>query len=170
MKIADAILICILITTKFFAQMPEVRQVQIGDRVRVTTSKPTYVHAYGKTEQTNTIIIGTLTTINADTIFVLAEDEKDAHEILRSDILKLETSTGKKSKAVTYAVRGLLGGALIGGFIGFVSYSDTGSEGIFSSRGQSTLAGATLFGATGLLIGTIGGSLTSKDKWVEATI
>jgi hypothetical protein len=172
MKATKLILVFLFLYGNVFAQASEFHQAKVGDRIRITSSKASYVRGYDYTKQKNITTIGNIISIQADTVVVLSENEKEYNSILYSDILKLEISTGKKSNTVTYALGGLLGGAALGGLIGYFGYSpESGKEDLLgTSKSESALNGAKILGLTGFLIGFVSGMLTSHEKWIDATL
>jgi len=110
--------------------------------------------------------VTTVTELRGDSIVVAGRS--GSRTIAMRNVTSLDVSAGTRNRVVRNGLIGLGAGALIGGVAGAATYEEC-SDQIFCiaplDRGQSTLAGAAVFGAAGLVVGAVIGVFDKTDRW-----
>ena len=111
-------------------------------------------------------IVRIISTSN-DTVVFRSETYPVTRSLPLAEIQRVEVSSGLHRNTARGAVYGLFAGGIAGAIIGAVTY--TPCEGwcimVPNSSGEAAAFGAAVFGAVGLVAGTIVGGLTQTEEW-----
>ncbi len=150
------------------AQLP----VRPGERVRVTRPPicpPTYTSCVGPPRQS----VGTFLAWKADSLVM--ESNGDTLAVPLDIVTGLDVSWGRKTNTAKGAGIGFLIGSLAGAFIGYASYEECKSQGLFSCIGDfgpgfNALGGALVGGLGGGVVGALIGGSSKTDRWKEVPL
>lgn len=116
---------------------------------------------------TTTWIVGTVVTLNADTIVLRHESQTSALAVPLAAVTKLEVSGGRIPRGkngLKGAGLGLFAGITIGGILGA---ANTGTD---ATSKVYVMAGAAFFGTTGLVTGGIIGAVSGNERWEQVPL
>lgn len=106
---------------------------------------------------------GTLLRTNSDSLWYFRTGEGDTLAVERSNVSRLQAFDGRRSRAETGAMVGLGVGVAVGAVYGLTNMG----EGNGSYSAGELFLSVGFFGASGLLLGALCGSLMREDKWVD---
>ena len=106
-------------------------------------------------------LVGTVVALDADTLFLMPEDQITPLQLHLSSVSRVDVSRGRNSRAVEGAVGGFLVGAISGAFI---SHAWCSNKYDCPVR-PVTVIGAGLFGVGGAIIGAILGAIIPGERW-----
>ena len=120
--------------------------------------------------------IGTVLSYGNDTLTYVRVEAADTESVATAGISRLEVSTGTHHRVLHGMAMGALGGLLVGGIVGAVTYrspdcaSNTNDGWNFCGLGDTGAGGAAAGGAVlgaggGALIGAVVGLLTRSERW-----
>ena len=139
-----------------------------GDRIRITAPPNALDKRTSARSSSEAYYPGArLLSVGSDSLFLLVAPAETLAVAL-AGVSRLDVSAGRRS----YALRGASIGALIGITSGAVSgYASGDDRGwcCFTAGGKAAIYGAGL-GVTGLVIGSVVGALTVRDRWTSVPL
>jgi len=139
------------------AQAVTRRALQVGSRVRVTSSDQGLKRAVGAVER-----------LTPDSV-AIRFGGGTLHDVALDGDATLELSVGRRHPVLKRTGVGLLAGAGIGALLGFASGDDTCPSGgwciLQYSAGEKAMMGAVAFGAFGGVAGLLLGAIAPTDVW-----
>jgi len=120
--------------------------------------------------------IGTVLSYGNDTLRYVRAEAADTESVATAGISRLEVSTGTHHRVLHGVAMGAVGGLVVGGIVGAVTYrkptcaSNTNNAWDFcgvgdTGGGGAAAAGAVLGAAGGALIGAVVGLVTRSERW-----
>ena len=140
----------------------QINKINVGDRVKISAPS-----AQPKT------LFGTVHSITPEQIFLISNDEYFI--IPFNSIRRIHVSIGKKSNTGKGALIGLSSGALLGGILSLSTYEECDDTEPFGcildfSKGEPFLLGAAAGGLSGLVLGSVLGTIIKTDRWYRIPI
>jgi hypothetical protein len=142
--------------------------VEPGTRIQVWADCPT-----PRTREACTQYVGSLAALSADSLVMILAADSVPHTIGLNEIVRLKANRGQGSAWKRGALFGMLGGALIGGVIGYVSYPEDAPcwwDNPEPCPALTAFAGAAFGALGGALIGGLIGSQAKTERWEEVPV
>ena len=161
--------LALLAATPVFVRSIDAQTVTAGTRVRVTTDRLGRMSVEGVIASSTadslllSIVPGARGRVGRDTI-----------TLARAEINKLETHAGRRRNPGEDTAAGIVAGALVGGIVGFASYSPCRETGLFAcafspgNSGEAAVWGIIGGGVVGAAAGLIASLFHVSDVWAQS--